>query len=99
MCTFEQSGVLSLFMILGALFINSPLSKVVGHGVLCLISTQIMGRAFERACKALHDVGQPAMVKDVIAKRITDIAKTGERDPHQLCERALMALGLPPQRV
>lgn len=61
--------------------------------------TQIMGRAFECACKALHDVGQPAMVKDVIAKRIIDIAKTGERDPNRLCERALQALGLPPQRV
>ena len=62
-------------------------------------TTDIMGRAFERACEALHDVGQPAMVKDVIAKRIIDIAKTGERDPNALCERALQALGLPPQRV
>ena len=62
-------------------------------------TTHIMGRAFERACKDLHDVGQPAMVKDIIAKRIIAIAKTGERDPNQLCERALKALGVPPQRV
>ena len=64
-----------------------------------LETTHIMGRAFERACKDLHDVGQPAMVKDIIAKRIIAIAKTGERDPNQLCERALKALGVPPQRV
>ena len=62
-------------------------------------TAHIMGRAFECACKALHDVGQPAMVKDVIAQRIIDIAKTAERDPNALCERALKALGLPPQRV
>ena len=60
-------------------------------------TTHIMGLAYESACKALRDVGQPAMVKDVIAKRIIDIAKTGERDPNALCERALQALGLPPQ--
>ena len=62
-------------------------------------TTHIMGRAFERACKDLHDVGQPAMVKDIIAKRIIAIAKTGERDPNQLCERALIALGVPAQRL
>jgi hypothetical protein len=58
--------------------------------------TQIMGLAYEGACKALHDVGQPAMVQDVIAKQIIAIAKTGERDANQLCKRALEALGLPP---
>jgi hypothetical protein len=61
-------------------------------------ATHIMGQAFECACKSLHDVGQPEMVKNVIAKRIIEIAKTGERDPNQLCKRALKAVRLPPQR-
>ena len=59
--------------------------------------THIMGLAYECACKALHDVEQPAMVQDVIAKRIIAIAKTGECDANQLCKRALQALGLPPE--
>ena len=61
-------------------------------------TTHIMGQAFDCACTALHDFGQPAMVKDIIAKRIIDIAKTGERDPNLLGYRALQAFGLPPQR-
>ena len=60
-------------------------------------TTQILGQAFDGACKALHDIGQPDVVKDVIAKRIIQIAKTGERDPNRLCKRTLKALGLPPQ--
>jgi hypothetical protein len=59
-------------------------------------TTSTMGAAFERACKSLHDMGQPDIVKKIIAKRIVEIAKTGERDPVQLCERALAAMGLKP---
>jgi hypothetical protein len=58
---------------------------------------RIMGMAFVTACKALHDVGQPEVVNTVIAQRIIAIAKTGERDPNRLCDRALQAFGLPPQ--
>jgi hypothetical protein len=31
--------------------------------------TQIMGEAFDSACKDLHDTGQPEIVYEVIAKR------------------------------
>jgi len=57
-------------------------------------TTHAMGEAFERACKALHDMGQPDIVKEIIAKRIIETAKTGEHDPARLCERALAALGI-----
>jgi hypothetical protein len=56
--------------------------------------THAMGQAYDRAFRALHDRGQPAMVHEVIAKRIIEIAKTGERDPNKLCERALQAFGI-----
>jgi hypothetical protein len=39
-----------------------------------------MGEAFDDACKELHDTGQPPIVYEVIAKRIIDAAKNGERD-------------------
>jgi len=61
--------------------------------------TSAMGEAFERACKSLHDMGQPDIVKEIIAKRIVEVARTGERDPVQLCERALAALGFNPPAV
>jgi hypothetical protein len=56
-------------------------------------ATEAMGAAFDKACKSLHDIGQPALVQEVIARRIIEIAQKGERDADRLCERALQALG------
>jgi hypothetical protein len=55
---------------------------------------EIMGTAYDKAKRRLHDTGQPALVQEVIAKRIIDIAATGERNPDQLARRALEALGV-----
>jgi hypothetical protein len=52
-----------------------------------------MGEAFDAACKELHDKGQPTIVYEVIAKRIIDAAQKGERDPVQLRNAGLRALG------
>ena len=54
----------------------------------------VMGEAYDAARKALHDRGQPAVVQEILARRIIEIAKNGERDPTQLCERALIAFGI-----
>jgi hypothetical protein len=56
-------------------------------------ATQIMGQAFDSACKELHDSGQPAIVYEVIAKRIIERAKAGERDLLRLRNAGLTALG------
>jgi hypothetical protein len=56
-------------------------------------ATEIMGAAFDAACKELHDKGQLAIVYEVIAKRIIDAAKNGERDPLQLRNIGLAGLG------
>jgi len=54
--------------------------------------TEIMGEAFDSACKELHDSGQPAIVYEVIARRIIDATGTGERDPVRLRKVGLAAL-------
>jgi hypothetical protein len=54
--------------------------------------THIMGEAFDSACKELHDSGQPKIVYEVIAKRIIDAARNGERDPVRLRSAGLMGL-------
>ena len=56
-------------------------------------ATSAMGQAFDAACKDLHDTGQPAVVYDVIAKRIIDSALSGERDPEKLRDWELTAFG------
>jgi len=55
---------------------------------------EVMGQAYDKAKRRLHDTGQPALVQEVIAKRIIDIAAAGERDPDQIAKRALQALGV-----
>ena len=47
-------------------------------------ATQVMGAAYEKACEALHDIGQPDIVKEIIARRIIEVAQTGERDIDRL---------------
>jgi hypothetical protein len=61
-------------------------------------ATLRLSQAFEKACAELHDRGQPIIVREIIARRIIEIAGRGERDPDQLCIAALTSLGLPCQR-
>jgi hypothetical protein len=55
-------------------------------------ATKVMGQAFDAACKDLHDTGQPDLVYEVIASRIIEAAKSGERDPEKLRDWALTSL-------
>jgi hypothetical protein len=48
-----------------------------------------MVEAFDAAYKALDDSGQPKIVLDVIAQRIIEAARHGERDPARLVKAAL----------
>jgi hypothetical protein len=54
-----------------------------------------MGEALDRACAATAALGQPAIHRAIITKRIVEFAKAGERNPQILCERALQTLRLP----
>src|ERR1700746_1856065 len=54
-------------------------------------ATKVMGEAFEAACKDLDGAGQHTY--EVIAKRIIEAAKSGERDPEKLRDWALTAFG------
>jgi hypothetical protein len=56
-------------------------------------ATKVMGEAFDAACKDLHDTGQPSIVYEVVATRIIEAAKSGERDPEKLRDWALTAFG------
>jgi hypothetical protein len=56
-------------------------------------ATKAMGEAFDAACKDLDEAGQPSVVYEAVAKRIIELAKSGERDPNKLRDRALTAFG------
>jgi hypothetical protein len=56
--------------------------------------TSVMGDAFERATRSLHDTGQPDLIKEVLARRIIEAARRGIRDPRDLCLDAIKSLGM-----
>jgi hypothetical protein len=56
-------------------------------------ATRLMGEAFDAGCKGLGDTGQPALVREIIARRIIKAATKGERDPARLRAAGLAALG------
>jgi hypothetical protein len=56
--------------------------------------TALIGQAFDNICRELHDSGQPESVKEIIAKRIIEVAGRGERDPDRISEAVLKCLGL-----
>jgi hypothetical protein len=51
--------------------------------------TAILVAAYDKATFGLHDKGQPGVTREIIAKRIIELAATGERDPDKLSEAAL----------
>jgi hypothetical protein len=53
---------------------------------------EAMSEAYDKACRSMHDWGQ-LRLGEMIAKRIVQFASAGERNPDELCERALRSLG------
>jgi hypothetical protein len=56
-------------------------------------ATAAITEACEKANQSMQDWGQPDIFKNVIARRIIELATKGERDPDQLCEQALRSFG------
>jgi|SRR5262245_10916399 len=55
--------------------------------------SSLLAKAFDDACRDLHDRGQPPIVLEIIAQRIVDAARRGERNIDRLREAGLSALG------
>jgi hypothetical protein len=58
-------------------------------------AVDVMTTAYDLVMQSLHDRGQPEIVKEVIAKRIVELAAVGEREPQRLSATVLSELGLP----
>lgn len=56
-------------------------------------ATQAMSDAFEAACRALQLSNGAAREREVVAVRIVELARRGERDPIRLFERVLRDAG------
>lgn len=52
---------------------------------------EALGKAYDMALASLHDVGQPHVVREALARRIIRAAQKGEHNPAKLCAIALAA--------
>jgi hypothetical protein len=55
--------------------------------------------ARKATAREASDIGQPDLVREIIAKRIIEVARDGERNPDELCARALQTLGFSIRRI
>lgn len=54
-----------------------------------------MSKAYEAAFELLHIPSRTEPLSEVIAAKIIQVYRTGERDPPRLCARAIRELGVP----
>ena len=57
-------------------------------------ATLAMGAAFDQACSSLRHFARDEIVRELIAKRIIEAAKNGERDPIRLRSQALLGFSI-----
>ena len=60
-------------------------------------ATRVMGVAFEMVRAALGLADRGDLANEIVAKRIIELAKAGERNPDRLCEEALKDIRRPQQ--
>ena len=56
--------------------------------------TRLMGEAYDAACRDVADNRQREVVREIIARRIIEAARKGERDPIRLRKAGLASLGI-----
>jgi len=72
-----------------------PIQPFLNSENFDLETTRVLGVAFELTCVGLQ-VGDCADdVKQAIANKIISLAKTGERNPDELCEQVLKDIRTP----
>lgn len=55
-------------------------------------TTRVMGLAFDAACTEFQNTNLTNFAREILAERIIQAAKLGERDPRSLCRIAVAAL-------
>jgi hypothetical protein len=66
-----------------------PIHSLVKLGAFDPEAIAETSEALQAACEELGDIGQPASIREIVALRILQAARLGERDPVRLREAAL----------
>ena len=71
---------------------SSVILQFLGERSFDEASTRAMGEAYEKAWRMVQDQRHPEDAKEIIARRIIEVATSGIRDTDELARRALVAL-------
>jgi hypothetical protein len=69
-----------------------PITSFLNGTKLDRKTTRVMEAAFEATLAALGLVDRPDLANEVVAQRIIELAKQGERNPELLRDRAIESL-------
>jgi hypothetical protein len=68
--------------------------KLIANGSFGPDEIEVMKAAYEAALVGVGVTNSDDPITELIAKSIVNVTASGERDPHQVMERALNALGV-----
>jgi hypothetical protein len=72
-----------------------PLHRLLGEGVFSPEDIARITKAYDAALQLLRLTDRHDPVTEIVAKKIIEIARAGERDPPKICARAIRELGIP----
>jgi hypothetical protein len=70
--------------------------QLIREGVYGPDEIRAMAEAYENALHTLRLVDRTDPVTEIVAQKIIEIWRTGERDPHRIAALAFDQLGMPP---
>jgi hypothetical protein len=72
-----------------------PIQRLLKEAVFDPAEVAALTAAYDAALEMLRPKDRTDPLKELIAKKIIEVARHGERDPVTICARTLVELGLP----
>jgi hypothetical protein len=74
-----------------------PINRLLEGAVIQPDQIDTVVSAYEGCLKAIGLVDRTDPVTEIVARKIIEVVQRGETDPHRICERTMMELGIPPR--
>jgi len=72
-----------------------PINKLAAEAAFGPDEIARLAKAYEAALELLRLKDRDDPITELVAKKIIEVARAGERDPPRICARALKELGIP----
>ena len=69
-----------------------PISRLLQNGAFDPAAVKVLSLSFENACRVLGLVDRTDAITELLARKIIEVAQTGERDPSIIQQQATPAM-------